>query len=148
MVCSREVGMRAHYSCVCHGGSRPAVSAWASLPTLHSAGKHARPTVRDTLILSAVGSIDMLLDEEVREECDLLVEPLSHHTATNLVIDLDIEIYFDRFLGRLHLYGRGAPKQVERGSNRQYKLAMHAMASDCYSDVILTYILTLNRGAG
>ena len=42
----------------------------------------------DTLILSAVGSIDMLLDEEVREECDLLVEQLSHHNATNLVIDL------------------------------------------------------------
>ena len=48
----------------------------------------------DTLILSAVSSINMLLDVEVREECDLLVEQLSHHSATNLVIDLGAVDHF------------------------------------------------------
>ncbi len=48
----------------------------------------------DTLILSAMSSINMILDQEVREECDLLVEQLSHHSATNLVIDLGAVNHF------------------------------------------------------
>ncbi len=42
----------------------------------------------NTLILSAASNINMLLDEEVREECSLLIDELSQHNAMNLVIDL------------------------------------------------------------
>ncbi len=48
----------------------------------------------DTLILSAVGRINMLLDEEVREECTLLIDQLSQNNATNLVIDLGAVDHF------------------------------------------------------
>ena len=48
----------------------------------------------DTLILSAVSSINMLLDEEVREECTLLIDQLSEHNATNVVIDLGAVDHF------------------------------------------------------
>ena len=48
----------------------------------------------DTLILSAVGRINMLSDEEVREECTLLIDQLSQNNATNLVIDLGAVDHF------------------------------------------------------
>ncbi len=48
----------------------------------------------DTLIFSAVSSINMLLDEEVREERSLLLDQLSQHDAKNLVIDLGAVDHF------------------------------------------------------
>ena len=48
----------------------------------------------DTLILSAVGSINMLLEDDMREECVALIDQLSEHNATNMVIDLGGVDYF------------------------------------------------------
>ncbi len=48
----------------------------------------------DTLILSATSSINMLFEEEVREECSLLIDHLSQHDAKNLVIDLGAVDHF------------------------------------------------------
>ncbi len=42
----------------------------------------------NTLLVSAASSINMLFEEEVREECALLIDQLSQHNAKNLVIDL------------------------------------------------------------
>ncbi len=48
----------------------------------------------NTLIFSAASSINMLFEEEVREECALLIDQLSQHNATNLVIDLGAVDHF------------------------------------------------------
>ena len=48
---------------------------------------HVEPSDK-TLVISAVSSINMLFDDEVRDECDFLIDQLSQHNATNLVIDL------------------------------------------------------------
>jgi anti-anti-sigma factor len=48
----------------------------------------------NALIISAVSNINLLLDEDVRDECDLLIDQLSQHNATNLVIDLGAVDHF------------------------------------------------------
>ena len=48
----------------------------------------------NTLILFAVSSINMLFEEEMCAECALLIDELSQHDATNLVIDLGAVNHF------------------------------------------------------
>ena len=42
----------------------------------------------EALVFSAIGSINLLMEQEVNDECALLIEQLSQHSASNLVIDL------------------------------------------------------------
>ncbi len=48
----------------------------------------------NTLILSPASNINMLFEEEVREECALLIDQLSQHDAKTLVIDLGAVDHF------------------------------------------------------
>ncbi len=62
---------------------------------MRSVPKYFRVDPSDnTLILSALSNINMLLDEQVHEEFDLLIDQLSQHNATNLVIDLGAVDHF------------------------------------------------------
>ncbi len=47
-----------------------------------------------TLVFSAISSINMLFEDEVREECAALIDQLSQRHATNAVIDLGSVDYF------------------------------------------------------
>jgi anti-anti-sigma factor len=48
----------------------------------------------DTLIFSAVGSMGSLVEDDVREEWDLLLKQLEVHKAKNVIIDLGALDYF------------------------------------------------------
>ncbi len=62
---------------------------------MRSVPKYFRVDPSDnTLILSALSNINMLLGEQVHEEFDLLIDQLSQHNATNLVIDLGVVDHF------------------------------------------------------
>lgn len=48
----------------------------------------------DTLIFSAVGSMGSLVEDDVREEWDLLLKQLDQYQAKNAIIDLGALDYF------------------------------------------------------
>jgi anti-anti-sigma factor len=48
----------------------------------------------DTLIFSAVGSMGSLVEDDVRDEWDLLLKQLDEHKAKNAIIDLGALDYF------------------------------------------------------
>ena len=54
-----------------------------------------------TIVLSAVSNINVLSDEAVREECGLLIDQISQHNTTNLVIDLEAVDQFDSIIVEL-----------------------------------------------
>ncbi len=68
-----------------------------------------------TLIFSAVGSIHMLLEDEVREECAALIDQISQHHAANAVIDLGSVDYFGSIMLELMV---ALWKQVKTGTGK------------------------------
>ena len=85
----------------------------------------------DTLIFSAVGSMGSLVEDDVRDEWDLLLKQLDQHQAKNAIIDLGALDYFGSIMLELLVV------LWKRVSSRHGKLAI-CKVSDVGREILQT----------